>query len=382
MAVPLPSLQSLAHRARLAALISELRPTHFQAPLTRLLAHRIPTLWTLYRGIMRDAPTDMIRSHMRDFFRARRSIREQGDITRELRKAHARWDVFRKANAGDKHLQAICLRYSRMIEGAARQVKADAVFEAELAWHERIRTRPVLTGACHKPTVFNGPLPRLRPQPLHITGMIVWRRKARMRRMARQDDLQEMTSFLEAERTFESQLAKTPDAKSFQRHFVENLSDWRAPIAEDLRAMRATSNRERARAKMPYPPELLEQIKSARRARIENKTRERERERRGEMTNRLLRQMRKSPPAHKLALMSPRRRRMDSIARGVSEVGYVAKVKRALGYKLRDPHAWEVEIGSPERRRMLDRMAEEIERENTWRRSQVESSMRAPTDPV
>ena len=39
---------------------------------------------------------------------------------------------------------------------------------------------------------------------------------------------------------------------------------------------------------MPYPPEMLEQIRAARREKIANKTRERERERRGEMTNRLL----------------------------------------------------------------------------------------------
>lgn len=136
--------------------------------------------------------------------------------------------------------------------------------------------------------------------------------------------------------------------------------------------MKASLERERARLRTPFPPELLEQIKSARRARIENKTRERERERRGEMTNRLLRQMRKSPPAHTLALMSPRRRRMDSIARGVSEVGYVAKVKRALGYKLRDPRAWEAELGPKEKMEMMNRMAEEIEQENIRRRSQVE----------
>ncbi|KAH9851702.1 hypothetical protein C2E23DRAFT_732488 [Lenzites betulinus] len=378
MGVPLPSLETLAHRAQLAQLISKLRPTHFRAPLTRLPAHRVPTLWTLYRGIMRDAPTDTIRSHMRDFFRARKGMREQGDVTRELRKAHARWDILRKAKAGEEHLQAVCLRYSRMIEGAARQAQADALFEAELAWYERIRTRPVLTGAYHKPTIFNGPLPRLLPQPAHITGMIVSRRKSRQRRIARRDEMQEMTALLEAERTFETQLSNATGVRAFKRDFVEGFDGWRAPLAEDAKAMKASLERERARLRTPFPPELLEQIKSARRARIENKTRERERERRGEMTNRLLRQMRKSPPAHMLALMSPRRRRMDSIARSVSEVGYVAKVKRALGYKLRDPHAWEAELGPKEKMEMMNRMAEEIEQENIRRRFQVEGRIENP----
>lgn len=120
---------------------------------------------------------------------------------------------------------------------------------------------------------------------------------------------------------------------------------------------------------MPFPPALLEQIKSARRARIENKTRERERERRGEVTNRLLKQIRQRPPAHRLALMSPRQRRMDAIARGVSEVGYVGQVKRALGFKLREPDAWKAEMGKPENRETLDRLAKEVEEENARRES-------------
>ena len=61
MLVPLTAAESLAHRAHVAALLAPLRPTQFRAPLTRLEAHRIPTLWTLYRGILRDAPDEVVR---------------------------------------------------------------------------------------------------------------------------------------------------------------------------------------------------------------------------------------------------------------------------------------------------------------------------------
>ena len=37
--------------------------------------------------------------------------------------------------------------------------------------------------------------------------------------------------------------------------------------------------------------------------------------------------------------MSPERREMDKILRSLSEVGYVALVKRLLGFKLKDPEA-------------------------------------------
>ncbi|KAI0667748.1 hypothetical protein C8Q78DRAFT_320913 [Trametes maxima] len=371
MGVPLPSAHILPRRARLASLVSQLRPTHFRAPLTRLNAHRIPTLWTLYRGILRDSPTDTIRSHMREFFRARVNIREQGAVTRELRKAHSRWHVFRKAKAGDEHFQTVCMRYSRMIEGTILQAKTDRVYEEELAWYERMRTRPIMTGGYQKPTYYHGPLPRLKPQPIHITGMITWRRRARRRRLALHEILQEHGMLLEAERKFEDSLAAKIRTKreSFELTYTDDYNDWRSPITQGIRGIAKLLDRDKKRLNTPYPPELLEQIKAARREKIANKTRERERERRGEMTRRLLRRMRQSPPAHRLVQMSPRRRRMDAIARGASEVGYVGKVKRALGFKLRDPDAWQVELGKPENRAMLDRMAEEIEKENVRRRS-------------
>ena len=42
------------------------------------------------------------------------------------------WDVFRKARAGDTHLQIVCARYSRMLEGAKAQERADRVYDEEL----------------------------------------------------------------------------------------------------------------------------------------------------------------------------------------------------------------------------------------------------------
>ncbi len=129
---------------------------------------------------------------------------------------------------------------------------------------------------------------------------------------------------------------------------------------------------EQVRAQAPYPPELLAAIKEARREKIRNKTRERERERRGEMTNHLVKQMRTGPPAHVLALMTEKQRRMDSLARGASEVGYVGQVKRKLGHKLKNSDAWKVELGQPENMEMLRRMEVEIETENARRRAKVE----------
>ncbi|TFK91849.1 hypothetical protein K466DRAFT_481813 [Polyporus arcularius HHB13444] len=375
MNVPAPPPESLAHRARLAALVSELRPTHFRAPLTRLRAHRLPTLWTLYRGLMRDAPTEMIRSRIRVFFHSRKALRAQGDVTRELRTAHKWWDVFRKARAGDAHLQAVCARYSRMLEGARAQTKVDKVYDEELAWYERMRTRPIMTGAYLRPSLYNGPLPRLVPQPLHITGMITSRRKARVRRMARHEACQEDLTLLNAEGHFERALTVSSSAEGTQltRVFTDDPNGWREPIKQTMDSVSEAFQREKARLNAPYPSEMLEAIKEARREKIRNKTREGERERRGEMTNRLSKRMRQGPPAHVLALMTDEQRRMDRVARGASEVGYVGHVKRRLGFRLRDGEAGKVELGQPENRETLDNVADEIAQENERRRASSEA---------
>jgi hypothetical protein len=46
--------------------------------------------------------------------------------------------------------------------------------------------------------------------------------------------------------------------------------------------------------------------------------------------------------------MSKEEKRMDEVVRNISEVGYVAQIKRRLVFKLKDPEAWKAEIGSVE----------------------------------
>ena len=59
--VPLPSPESLAHRSHIARLVSPLKRIRARVPFWHLAAHRIPTLWTLYRGLLRKSPTSLVR---------------------------------------------------------------------------------------------------------------------------------------------------------------------------------------------------------------------------------------------------------------------------------------------------------------------------------
>jgi hypothetical protein len=61
--VLLPTPESLAHRARIARLISPLKRVRPRVPFYDLAAHRIPTLWSLYRGLLKEAPGANVRPH-------------------------------------------------------------------------------------------------------------------------------------------------------------------------------------------------------------------------------------------------------------------------------------------------------------------------------
>lgn len=144
------------------------------------------------------------------------------------------------------------------------------------------------------------------------------------------------------------------------------------PIKNTRRKILETFKRDKERSLMDYTPEILAAIKRARHEKVVNKTRERERERRGEVLRQTIRRRNRGPPAHVLARMTREEKHMDKVVRNVSEVGYVGRVKRRLGFRLRDPEAWKVEIGSREDKERLDVMAGMVERENERRRKEVE----------
>jgi hypothetical protein len=52
---------ALARRAKVVETIQPFRRTRPRVPFWHLAAHRIPTLWTLYRGLQKAAPTENVR---------------------------------------------------------------------------------------------------------------------------------------------------------------------------------------------------------------------------------------------------------------------------------------------------------------------------------
>jgi len=289
-----------------------------------------------------------------------------------LARYHKWRDMFAAAKAGDPRSQAIVERYARMV--AFRRIKArnDQMAKEMLAWRDKLANRPILTGVFWRPTVVNGPLPRMTRQPLHISALIAKRRKKREQRMLEMLANRELREDIVREAKFERELALQAkrDGASFEGVFMDKGELWLQHLLERDREIMVTITRDEERARTPFPPKLVEQIMAARRERIANKTRERQRERAGVVLKRTLRRRKQGPPAHILAKMSEKEKHMDWVSRGVSEVGYVGMVKKRLGFKLRDPEAYKGEWGRPEERERLDREAAEIEAEVERRRGE------------
>ncbi|KZP21455.1 hypothetical protein FIBSPDRAFT_860637 [Athelia psychrophila] len=374
--IPLPTPESLAHRARISRLVSPLRRVRPRVPFYDLAAHRVPTLWTLYRGLMREAPGANIRFRVRMLFRQNEHLTSPVAARAELLKGHKWLDIFQKARGGDTKLQHIVARYERILQAKREKERWKDRFREQLKWQQKLRNRPIMTGAYLRPSAFNRALPRLKPQPIHISGMIHRRRKARERRMEHGRESQEWQRDLKREAEFETALSVKAqrEGTAMESVYAPHHDQWMEPIKAKYETILQTYRLDEARLHSPYPPALLAQIKQARRERWANKTRELERERRGEVVARTMRRRRQAPPADVLARMSGEERRMDKVARSVSEVGYVAQVKRRLGHKIRDEGASKREDGAPEANAGLDDMLGRLRAENERRRQSAEDN--------
>lgn len=141
------------------------------------------------------------------------------------------------------------------------------------------------------------------------------------------------------------------------------------PLRDKLRIIRKANERDYDRLYSDYPPRLLLRGLEARRQKIQYKTRQYARERDGEVFPSTLARMRQGPPAHVLAKMTPEERRADRIMRSPSEAGYTAAVKIKMRRKLKDGETWGMEDGRMEEWERLERLEEEVRKENMRRRS-------------
>lgn len=243
----------------------------------------------------------------------------------------------------------------------------------------------------------------MKPQPPAISHLIIKRLKKRELRHSKRTQLESDMEDLDIERKFEEGLHKLTGIE-FPKVYSssDTKKEWGAlsfpvifclqllidvvvleqPIVASLDSIRIAQTNEYVRAAQKFSPELMETIIEARREKIRNKTREKERERRGELTKSAIKRQQKGPPAHILAKMTPKEREMDKISRSLSEVGYVAVVKKRLGFKLKNPEI-ALELGEKDNQPLLDQATTLIRAENRRRDKEMrEASSSAQLEDI
>lgn len=231
-------------------------------------------------------------------------------------------------------------------------------------------------------------MPRLKPQPIHMTMIIKKRRRAYTRRQQGSIRNKELRQSLREEAVFEDQLFKDPRKQLFS---TKHLSDWSAffssllpvmilrslyadkHLAEERRTLLSYRDKSNSFAQSPFPEEMLRSLRAARRDKIVNKTRERMRELRGEVTKSKIRRMMQGPPAHVLSHMTAEQIEEDKAMRSLSTVGYIGLLKEKNGRSgINKGDGWDVGLGqwiTPEQNEKMDAILEDIHRENDRRRS-------------
>ncbi|EJD45701.1 hypothetical protein AURDEDRAFT_165152 [Auricularia subglabra TFB-10046 SS5] len=361
-------MSNAALRTNIAQAVSSLKRVRPRAPFYELPVHTVPTKWGLYRGLLRLSPTHNISWQIKTLFRRDRILTSATLATGALKRFHHLLDTLRLASDGHTHSVAVIERYDRLIAFKRKKLHWKQIEDKELKWIERMRTRPIMTGGHIPPTFYNPPLPRLKPQPEHITGMIVSRKRAWDRWQTKLEFLNSTRNDLLREAQFEDELAKLHPNLLRQRAFTQSLvQDWNEIANEQANTIHGQLAAGYDRAKMKFSPEMLAMIREARAEKIRNKTRERERERRGEILTRTIRRANKRPPTRIMRELTPEQLFEDAVSRSPSEGGFVGAIKRKLGQRLRS-NTWRIEDGRAKNRKKLDEMDKEINEANARRR--------------
>lgn len=116
-------------------------------------------------------------------------------------------------------------------------------------WEAKLRRRPIFKGSFIRPTMDNKLLPRLIPQPAHITGMILRRRIARERRWEQRDILKSWTQDLRYESLFEYALLKSARGEA-----VKKATPLRGRVLESHAHRCASEVVEQGREPHPWTP--------------------------------------------------------------------------------------------------------------------------------
>ncbi|CAD6570455.1 MAG: hypothetical protein CYPHOPRED_003947 [Cyphobasidiales sp. Tagirdzhanova-0007] len=232
------------------------RPLRFHVPFYQLPQHYIPVKWSLYRPLLRACPSQLHSYQVRTRWRtARRRNSTSPRLTMQYLLEEERWlhdyAQLHPADSAthDKEADKDALARVKALELHIRKTQSEEILEE--AHDSLLKTatslQPIVTPGLIYPSLNNPPLPRLKPQPLHITMPIVKRQEARDKRIIQKQAWREMLFHTRQEDILEQNLGVLSDGAGGET------------IIAALRSIEDSNQRDSARMKMKFTTTLLEQ---------------------------------------------------------------------------------------------------------------------------
>ncbi|GAA6059122.1 hypothetical protein JCM10212_003869 [Sporobolomyces blumeae] len=203
------------------------RATLLQSPL-----HRVPTLWSLYRPLLRAArlaPLDAdernaIERYVKEEFKRSRKIANVERVAQSWREGETLLHQLESSHASSSHVSRLRELASHLV--SRRRVPSHPPRPPNQNPPQRSnRAQPRPLPSIMHSTQFNPPMPRLDPQPLATTMMIFNRRRASQKRYDRVAQAKELVADVDEEARFEARiLGRTKTAVG--RELGWEWKDW------------------------------------------------------------------------------------------------------------------------------------------------------------
>ncbi|GAA5897759.1 hypothetical protein JCM5296_000874 [Sporobolomyces johnsonii] len=229
------------------------------SPLSSPL-HRLPTLWSLYRPLLRAAsaaPLDpphrlALRDHVRQEFKRWRKLQNVQRVKRKWTEAEQLLHSLENCHSSASHLSNIRTLASHL---SARFHRPSPPRPPPPP-----RRKPRLTPSILRATAFHPPMSRLRPQPIGTSMMIFNRRRASQRRYDLLEKAKEYVEMARAEERFETDTGArgAAGAAAGEARWGGEWEDW-------IREARKKEWKEQQRNEMRIPPELQLKAREANR---------------------------------------------------------------------------------------------------------------------
>ncbi|EFP90964.2 hypothetical protein PGTUg99_003439 [Puccinia graminis f. sp. tritici] len=255
------------------------RPRHWW----RSSEHRTPTRWSLYRHLLKHSSwfdnqlisksanpqpksatfssTPVLTNQIRSEFKRYKTLRTIPHTQEVLRQGYLLLTKLVNAKFGDlDDLNELKSYRHDLVQSRYRKIWGKT-YKAQLN-AQRPRT-PIMTGRFLRPSVLNGPLPRLAHQPLHISMMMSSRRKKRERRVAEHRHLKDKLDTVRQEHQFDSAIIAHDQAHVFDQEHNREVKG----ILDRLNDISHSFTLDKERERKVYSRELLDKIEAARRRR-------------------------------------------------------------------------------------------------------------------